>query len=426
MKIFEQKIVRQIKQPYGSAVINHKGKVVFLNNTASRIYEHLLKKKSIIEIATILAEEYNVSEEILADDISLFIEQQSLNSSLDFEPDSFEIIGIEDYTSIVEADISLTNKCNLECKYCYAKSGKNLKDELNTEQWLLTCKTLLKMGMRKATIAGGEPLLSKSFLPIVKYLSDENVILQIFSNGILINNYIVDKLKDIRINFVQISLDSTNESEHNRFRGNSHNKALQAIELLVKANIPTVIGANIFPDTINEISNLAKYADSMGILLRCNPIEPRGRGANFENHDTVVNSELNELINKKIEEVTSIYPNVFAEQEVKFQMELIDRNCPFSKGCIAVTSNGKIRACSQSESFFKEIAPWSMDDKPVYEFKETIEEHSAFEIISNISPEVCPTKSLCSECNKFNICNGCLLAGHSCNLIKKGGFYEKN
>ncbi len=422
MKIFEKKIVRLIKQPYGSAVINHKGRVAFLNSTASRIYKHYLNKKITIEIATILGEEYNVSKEMLIDDVSSFIEHLCMNYSLDTNPDSFEITGTEDYTSIVEANISLTNKCNLNCKYCVAESGKILKDELNTEQWLLTAKTLLNLGMRKATISGGEPLLSKSFLPLVKYLSDENIVLQIFSNGILIDNHIVEELKGLDINLVQISLDSTKESEHNRYRGNSHNKALNAIDLLVKADIPTVISAIIFPDTINEISNLAKYADSMGVLLRCNPIEPRGRGAGFDNQATVVNPELHELINNKIEEVSKIYTNVFTGQEVKFQMHMFDKNCPFSKGSIAVTSNGKIRACCQSESFFKEIAAWSIDNKPVYEYNETIEEHSAFYTISNILPEICPSKTICSDCNKFNICRGCLLAGHSCNLINKGGF----
>lgn len=82
MKIFEKNIVRQIKQPYGSAVINHKGKVVFLNNTASIIYENHLKKKNTFEIASILAEEYNIPKEELINDVSTFIEYQSIHSSL--------------------------------------------------------------------------------------------------------------------------------------------------------------------------------------------------------------------------------------------------------------------------------------------------------------------------------------------------------
>jgi MoaA/NifB/PqqE/SkfB family radical SAM enzyme len=257
-------------------------------------------------------------------------------------------------------------------------------------------------------------MISKALFPILQVLAGANVAIQLFTNGLLLKSAAIERLKAIPLNFVQISLDSATPDYHNRYRGSSHALALRGIKALRKAGIPVVIGANIFPDTLAEVQTLAELADSLGATLRCNPIEARGRGTQFEDKDTVVNESLTASVARAVGEVSERWPHVFAEQEVRQSIEASERICPFSKGCIAVTALAEIRPCSQADSFFESVAPWAIDRKKAWEYVKTMEEHTAFRTVAQIQPEVCPTHETCAGCSKYPICAGCLLAGHTC------------
>lgn len=406
---------RLLLQPYGAAIIDPRAKVYFLNETAADIALALVDGCTPEQATDRIATIYEITRSEAQPDIEDFLQHSEVAPLLrTADKQAWDVLGSDEYTSIVEADICLTNQCNLECSYCYAEAGKAKNGELSPEQWVETARTLIRLGMRKATVAGGEPTLSKAFFSILEVLVEHGVAVQLFTNGLLIKDSTVSRLKEIPINFVQISLDSTREEDHNRYRGHSHSLALRAIRLLASSGIPVVIGANIFPDTIAEVSRLAELADSTGASLRCNAIEARGRAARFDENETVVNESFTAAIARSVEDASGRYPHVFAEQEVSRTLETHERICPFSKGCIAVTALGEIRPCSQADTFFKSVAPWAMDNKKVCEYSTTIEEHTAFSTIAAIRPEVCPTKDICGSCGKYPICTGCLPAGHTC------------
>lgn len=403
-------------QPYGGAVIDTHTKVFFLNETATDITRALIDGQDESQATEFIAATYDISREQAMFDIKEFLHDSEIGHLFTHtNPDSWNISGWEKTTSIVEADICLTDRCNLECTYCYAEAGKSRNGDLTPEQWQEAIRALVRLGMRKATVAGGEPTLSRAFFPVLQMLAEADVAIQLFTNGLLLKTNIVERLKEIHLNFVQVSLDSVQAECHDRYRSQSHALALHAIKLLTKEGIPVVIGANIFPDTIGEVTALATLADSLGATLRCNPIEARGRGSQFDANETVVNESFTASVAKAVEEASSQRPHVFADQEVRQTIKTTDRICPFSKGCVAVTASAEIRPCSQTDTFFMSVAPWAIDPKKAWEYDQTIEEHIAFKTIAQIKPEVCPTHETCADCNKYSICAGCLLAGYTCN-----------
>ncbi len=404
-----------IVQPYGGAIIDENAKVHFLNDTATDMALALMDGCTAAQAAQRVAETYDISVDQAETDITEFLLRSEVGSLLK-EParQDWNVIGSEETTSIVEADICLTSRCNLECMYCYAEAGKPKNGDLTGEQWTEAARSLVRLGMRKATVAGGEPTLSRALFPILDVLAESHVAIQLFTNGLLLNPSTVERLKELPLTFVQVSLDSTREEYHNRYRGPSHALALRGIRLLVASGIPVVIGANIFPDTLDEVARLAELAESLGAALRCNPIEARGRGFRFDEAVTVVNESFTACLARTVAEVSTRRPKVFAEQEVRQSLESSERVCPFSQGCIAVTASAEIRPCSQTDTFFRSVAPWAIDPKKVWEFSDTIEEHTAFSTVAQIQPEVCPTRETCSGCSKYPICAGCLLAGHTC------------
>src|SRR3989339_379690 len=70
--------------------------------------------------------------------------------------------------------ISVTDRCNLRCTYCMPKDGIKLKrhDEiLSFEEILEIVKTAVKLGFYKFRLTGGEPLVRRGIVDLVKMLS---------------------------------------------------------------------------------------------------------------------------------------------------------------------------------------------------------------------------------------------------------------
>lgn len=136
----------------------------------------------------------------------------------------------------------ITRKCNFNCAYCSSKAGVERQNELTTEQCLEVAKQLVNMNCRRVVIIGGEAFLKNGWDIIIKYLVDNGRDTSIITNGYLIDDTIIKKLKQTGIRHISLSIDGDRDV-HNEFRTKgSFDKAIEAIKLL-KANgfVATVI-----------------------------------------------------------------------------------------------------------------------------------------------------------------------------------------
>ena len=402
-----------ILQPYGAAVVNNElGRIEGLNETATIIAIGILKNKSYPEIAKEICSEFEVKYSEAISDVENFMAKSIANQFIRSR-NKWIIQGNSDRTSIVQADIELTLACGFNCTYCFANAGTKSPNELSTGEWLNVANWLLKQGVKQVTITGGDPLLSEAFWPLVEHFTNAGVKMQIFTNGSQINSQTVNKLGSLNLNFIQITLDALSEDKNDRFRGKgSYKKTIKAIELLNNQRIPVVIASNIFPDTITEIEKLAEFAYKHEIKLRCGPIDAHGRAQSMDESLTK-NSVLNQLILDEIERVNHIYPNVFIDKDIINMKTSTEFKCKFYHGMVAVGSDGRLRPCLESVQFFKEVAPWALDQRKCYELR-NIEDYKAFDIIKSIDRTFLPTTEKCKGCPKYKICQGCLLAGYTC------------
>jgi len=115
---------------------------------------------------------------------------------------------MEDKKTIKMLVLSLTGKCNLSCKYCYAAKHP---------QVFMTMKTATKaINLAAASgkafilqITGGEPLLAWTLLQnIIRYVHQRKIpaIMQIQTNGVLLTDAIAAELKAARVG-IGVSLD---------------------------------------------------------------------------------------------------------------------------------------------------------------------------------------------------------------------------
>jgi len=108
--------------------------------------------------------------------------------------------------------ISITDRCNLRCRYCMPEEGIPLipHESLLTYEEILRIVRLFAMeGISKVRITGGEPLVRKGMVSLVAQLAQIKGIndLSLTTNGVLLKELAAD-LKRAGLKRVNISLDS--------------------------------------------------------------------------------------------------------------------------------------------------------------------------------------------------------------------------
>lgn len=108
--------------------------------------------------------------------------------------------------------ISLTERCNLRCKYCMPEEGIKLtanSNLLTTEELLILINLFSKLGINKIRFTGGEPLIRKDIIEIIDKTSKIENIKQIAitTNGLLLSKHLA-ALQKSGLNAINISLDT--------------------------------------------------------------------------------------------------------------------------------------------------------------------------------------------------------------------------
>jgi radical SAM protein with 4Fe4S-binding SPASM domain len=112
--------------------------------------------------------------------------------------------------------LELTYRCNLACPYCYVGSDRN-KQELTFEDWKAVINQIPFYSI--LTLVGGEPLLRKDFIEVLAYASKQVWgKVHVVSNGILINDEIIDAFIKYKLLLLSVSLDGFGEN-HDKNRG---------------------------------------------------------------------------------------------------------------------------------------------------------------------------------------------------------------
>ncbi|HWT73249.1 MAG TPA: radical SAM protein [Mobilitalea sp.] len=110
-------------------------------------------------------------------------------------------------------------------------------------------------------ISGGEILMVKNIDKLIRKLANSYEVVQLLTNGILINANFIEKVRNISNLHVQLSLDGhLLEMNYNRVKSNEmQNRLLKALDLLVTNNIITEIYCVITKQNIDYLPQFAEY-----------------------------------------------------------------------------------------------------------------------------------------------------------------------
>lgn len=184
--------------------------------------------------------------------------------------------------------ISVTDRCNLRCVYCMPEKGIPMathEDLLSFEEIERLCRILADVGIKKVKLTGGEPLVRKDFVELVRKIKAIDGIekVTLTTNGVLLEDQ-MDALAAAGINGINISLDTLNPktfAEITRrdvfsevYKGIQ--KALTYPDISVKINC---LPLGLEEQNLEEIAELAK--DNM-VHVRFIEVMPIGQGKNYK------------------------------------------------------------------------------------------------------------------------------------------------
>jgi MoaA/NifB/PqqE/SkfB family radical SAM enzyme len=134
------------------------------------------------------------------------------------------------------AIFSITNKCNLRCKGCYAQAIRgDAPDELTPQKVRGIVEEADELGISFFVIAGGEPLTRPEIIDIARDFP--HVIFLLFTNGLLLDEPLIDRLTRLRNVVPVLSIEGSQvETDERRGRG-VHQRLEEKMRELKRAGV---------------------------------------------------------------------------------------------------------------------------------------------------------------------------------------------
>ena len=184
--------------------------------------------------------------------------------------------------------ISVTDKCNLRCRYCMPETGvckKEHADMLTEDEIIMAVEAAASLGITKIRITGGEPLVKKNILSICRRTAEVEGIKEVCltTNGVLLPE-LAKPLKEAGVKRLNLSLDTLDPDKYayitrigkmNNFRSGL-DAAFEAGFEKIKINAVLIGGFND-----NEIESLAKLTLEYPLDMRFIELMPMYDSGDF-------------------------------------------------------------------------------------------------------------------------------------------------
>jgi radical SAM protein with 4Fe4S-binding SPASM domain len=167
---------------------------------------------------------------------------------------------------------NLTYRCNLECEHCYLDAGPAPKvqdeafadrSELSTDQCYEVIDQIAAFAPECLTIlTGGEPLLRRDILAIVRRAHERGLWPVVGTNGVRISENVARLLRDAGARGLALSLDALDPERHDRFRAvrGAWKNTVRGAEILKAEGLPFLVQTTIGKHNVDELEALAAFA----------------------------------------------------------------------------------------------------------------------------------------------------------------------
>ncbi len=260
----------------------------------------------------------------------------------------------------------MTEGCNLRCRHCWLapkyENGNKKYKHLDIEIIKSVVEQGLELGLKAVKLTGGEPFLNDKIEEIIDFIAEKNIGLIIESNGVLINDNLIEKMKKCKRVFISVSLDGVDKETHEwvRLVEGSFEKALNNVKKLAEAGLKPQMIMSVMGHNKHQLEEFIGLAEKIGAhSVKFNIVMPTERGKLMhENGETLTIEELvaigkymeQEVIPKSKIRVIFHHPPAFKPLgSIYRNKEKSLGNCGI-KGIIGVLPDGKYALCGIGSS----------------------------------------------------------------------------
>lgn len=323
-----------------------------------------------------------------------------------FNNTKYEDISKAKTKKIFRVQWHLTERCNLRCIHCYQDNYSKHK-EINIEEMKKAAKMLKKTTKKwnmkcEVSITGGEPFIRKEWFEFCKYLEELGFFISILTNGTLLTDSILNKLKTLRnLRYVQISLDGGTKEIHEKVRGDgSFEKAITAIKMLKKNAIKVSTKFTVHKINLNDLTNYLDLTEELQVnFVSAARYVPSGPRKNIKKY-FLTRAETKEVYEQILYYAKKNKGKIVYDTRRPLWILLQDQNTNVGGRCVAgingltILPNGDVLPC-----------------RPMGIKVGNVIENTFFEIwyTSDILWKIRNYKNWeCGRCNYNKTCGGCL------------------
>lgn len=401
-RLTDYTIVRNIMDKmYLNEVRKH---VVLIMTLEAEILLNYLKEfRSFCEVKTFLKDNYEYSENIDQYCYDLIIQLYELgflvinkNITEEIKIGKLKTVGEYDNFSNLEKDaiekdqllgvtIELTYKCNLQCRHCFI--GEKTKYRMKDKQFYFNLiDELYEMGVLNIVFTGGEIFTRKDAIDIIEYAVKKNFLVDIFTNGTLIDDDLLLRLYSLKIHSIQASIYSMESQIHDGFVGKEGalNKTIEILQKASTAGIMTAIKTCVFNFNYREFTALKDFASTINAEFQYTlTILPRKDNCEIPKDYVMSNEDLLLFLNDNAE-------RVFYEKQ---ENEPI---CTAGQISLSISPEGKVYLCNAFDLEIGDLTNISMQN--IWKYSEVLHDWK------NVSMA---RRTDCRCCKYINYCDFC-------------------
>lgn len=291
--------------------------------------------------------------------------------------------------------IEITPKCNFNCVHCYLHDH-HCSEELTYEEIIEIIDILYEKEVLFLTLTGGDIFTRKDFLDIYYYCKKKGFIVELYTNGALITEEIVNAFKKYPPLLVDISLYGSCESTYEKVTGISgaFDKVMHNIKSLIDAGIRVSLKAPILNLYFSELPQIKAIAEDFKIPFRTGfEIFP-----SIDKDDSIQQYGVQsaDALRYEFEEFDK-NPRTFGEDtEIEFVNLLKDRplfRCKLGRASCVIDYSGKMCPCMSFRHVGQRITRENFD-----ELWESFRQYPAVRA---------STEYKCLKCEAYDFCDIC-------------------
>lgn len=174
----------------------------------------------------------------------------------------------------------LTYRCNTSCVHCYlvkpdaAGAREAAQQELGLQKCLSILDEIADLGALNITFTGGEPLLRSDLFELVQYARNLRFAVHLKTNGTLITPEVADRIADLYVATVAISLYGASAEVHDSITQvpGSFQRVVRALRLLADRGVQTIARSSLMQANIEQFGDLRSLARELGASFSADPI----------------------------------------------------------------------------------------------------------------------------------------------------------